>query len=94
MPVLGLAALNVHKLVELQHSPLTAAPALAPFMEDRCAWVMYTALTFPVAAFVSGTTSFPSAGHALFERYAWIVVFGLWRRRRRGWRLRGGLCSG
>lgn len=74
MPTLCFAPLDVHELVELQHPALAATPALAPLVKDGCARMMHATLSFAVTSCVSLTTPSSSAGHALFECYARVVV--------------------
>jgi hypothetical protein len=74
MPVLGLASLDVHELVEFEHAPLAATPAFATLVEDGCAWVVYTLLSLSVAALVSLSAPFPPARHAFFERNTLVII--------------------
>lgn len=93
VPGFGLAALNVHELVELEHSALAATPALAPLVEDGRAGMMHAALSCPVPSGVRGPAAPSSARHALLQRDTRLIVLrlGPW-----GWRFGralGGLRS-
>jgi len=81
MPVLGLAALDVHELVKFQDTSLAAAPPFTALVEDGCARVVDALLLLSIPALVCSSTCLPPAGHTLLERDTRVVVFGLWRRR-------------
>lgn len=67
MPVLGLAALDVHELVKLQDAPLAATPPLAPLVEYRRARMVHAALSGPVSAFELDPARPSPASHALLD---------------------------
>lgn len=55
VPVLGLAALDLHKLVKFEDSSLAAAVPLATLVEDGRARMVDALLTLPAAARVLGS---------------------------------------
>lgn len=92
--VLGLAALNLHELIEFQHSSLATGPTLATLVEESCPRVVDALLSFPALAWVILCVAAPPLAllARLYRQLRVIVLVFLWLGRR-SWRGRLGLSG-
>lgn len=83
MCLLSFAPLNLHKLIELQHSPLTACIPLAPLVKNRHTGMKDTLLPPSPLPLILLPTSLPSTSLTDRNLERRIVILGFWRGRRR-----------